>query len=50
MYVKRISQLLSKHSTKKLKEAQSHLLSKNECTKKLKLLQETTRLQPKGEF
>ena len=47
MYVKRIPYLMSKHTTKKLKEAQSHLLSKDECTKIIKHFDETQSFLPK---
>ena len=37
---------MSKHTTKKLKEAQSHFLSKDECTKKTKHFYETQSFLP----
>ena len=35
-FVKRIHDFLFKYTTNKLKEAQSNLMSKDECTKKIK--------------
>ena len=46
-FVKRIQDFLFKYTTNKLKEAQSNLMSKEECTKKIKHNHDTQSFLPK---